>query len=271
MPARSPLPILDHPLDQPAVFTPDRLIHAVRTERALPHTPVPKVCLLDFDGDITDWLVNAGFASPCPAWACFHTTMFSLPVGDTPIGIIARTIGGPYAVLVAEQLRVSGAELILGLTSAGRVAPSLPLPSFVIPQSAIRDEGTSYHYLPASPSVPAAPELIEPLRDALLPLGRNVVAGPVWSTDAPYRETHQQLQHFAAMGVLAVEMQAASLFAFALARNFPVGIVAQVTNAVHDERDSFEKGSHEDEHRLITALACAGMEWVRARPPRQCA
>jgi uridine phosphorylase len=268
MPVQNQLPILDHPLDQPAAFTPEALIHAVRTERRLPHTPVPKVCLLDFDGDITDWLASAGLATPWPSWACFHTTMFSFPVGNTAVGVIARTIGGPYAVLVAEQLRVSGAELILGLTSAGRVAPSLPLPSFVIPQTAIRDEGTSYHYLPASPSVPAPPELIEPLRNALLPLGRNVTAGPVWSTDAPYRETHEQLQRHAAMGVLAVEMQAASLFAFASARNFPVGIVAQVTNAVHDERDSFDKGSHDDEHRLIQALARVGVEWVRRNSPR---
>ena len=263
MPANSPLPILDHPLDRPAAFTPEALTRAVRLERALPDAPIPKLCLLDFDGDITDWLAASGLAAPCPAWACFHTTMFSLPVDGSSIGIIGRTIGGPYAVLIAEQLRVSGAELILGLTSAGRVAPSLPLPSFVIPQAAIRDEGTSYHYLPPSPSVPAPPALVEPLRDALLPLGRNVTTGTVWSTDAPYRETHQQLQHYAEAGVLAVEMQAASLFAFAQATNFPLGIVAQVTNAVHDERESFDKGSHQDEYHLIQAMARAGLEWVR--------
>jgi len=62
-------------------------------------------------------------------------------------GIIGRTIGGPYAVLVAEQLHTAGVILIIGLTSAGRIAVDLPLSGLVVATSAIRDEGTSYHYL----------------------------------------------------------------------------------------------------------------------------
>ncbi|HVZ18246.1 MAG TPA: hypothetical protein VG897_14080, partial [Terriglobales bacterium] len=68
-------------------------------------------------------------------------------------GIIARTIGGPYAVLIAEQLQAAGAQMIVGLTSAGRLAPDLPLPCLVVATSAVRDEGTSYHYLAPGPEV----------------------------------------------------------------------------------------------------------------------
>jgi uridine phosphorylase len=76
--------------------------------------------------------------------------------------IVPRTIGGPYAVFVAEQLRAAGAKLIVGLTSAGRVSLSLPLPSIVVVDEAVRDEGTSLHYLPPSSSVETpSPRLAE--------------------------------------------------------------------------------------------------------------
>ena len=257
------LPLLNHPLEQPTAFTPEALIEAVRAERGLTGTDVPKVCLLDFDGDISDWLVASGKAHRWHSWACFHTPMFSLEV-DGAFGMIPRTIGGPYAVLVAEQLLVSGAEVVLGLTSAGRVSASLPLPSFVIPTKAVRDEGTSYHYIAPAPFIHAMPDLVEVLATAVHPLGRAVSRGAVWTTDAPYRETHEQLDHYAQAGVLAVEMQAASLFAFSAAKKFPVGIVAQVTNAVHDTEESFDKGSHNDEFRLVEAMCRAGARYLKS-------
>ena len=142
------IPLLRHALSSPSAFTPEALVSAVRTERKLLTTNVPQVCVLDFDGDLTDWLLAKNFAVPHPSWACFHTAMSTIEVNDAHCGIIARTIGGPYAVLIAEQLFVSGARVVLGLTSAGRVLESLPVPSLVLSESAIRDEGTSYHYLP---------------------------------------------------------------------------------------------------------------------------
>src|SRR5881275_846696 len=112
-------PILDHALDQPSAFTPKNLIDDVRRRRQIPAGIVPPVCILEFDGDITDWLVRDGIAKPFGPWACFHTSMFAMDLEDVTCGIIARTIGGPYAVLIAEQLQAAGAKLIIGLTSAG--------------------------------------------------------------------------------------------------------------------------------------------------------
>ena len=148
------LSLFRHSLSSPSAFTPEALVNAVRNGRAIEEISVPPICVLDFDGDLTDWLLKSGLTRPHPGWACFHTTMHTFQIDGMECGLIARTIGGPYAVLVAEQLCVSGAQIILGLTSAGRVSPSLPLPSLVVATSAIRDEGTSYHYLPAADVVP---------------------------------------------------------------------------------------------------------------------
>ena len=259
-PGKSALPLLKHALGAPSAFTPEVLLEAVRVERNLLRDPVPGVCVLDFDGDLTDWLVRTGIAHPYPAWACFHTTMHSFEVDGMECGIVARTIGGPYAVLIAEQLHVSGARVVLGLTSAGRVSPSLPVPSLVVATSAIRDEGTSYHYLPAADVVPAPAKLASNLYEALQGLGLPVSRGLVWTTDAPYRETAEELMEHAGNGAMAVEMQAASLFAFAEARHADVGVVAHVTNAIDHTGEPFDKGSDEHGWHIVQAMCRACMQ-----------
>jgi uridine phosphorylase len=257
-------PLLDHALDSSSAFRPEELVSAVRMAKGLPNIAVPPICFLDFDGDLTDWLVNHGKVRPFDAWACFHTRMYMLEVAGCQCGVISRTIGGPYAVLIAEQLRVSGAKLILGLTSAGRVAPSLPLPSFVVVTGAVRDEGTSFHYVPPSERVACPTPIGEFLTDELGRLGLNAVQGSVWTTDAPYRETTEQLQRHAGAGILAVEMQAASLFSFASVHRMAVGIIAHVTNAVDHQDEQFDKGTDEDSFALMQAMLRAGRTYLEA-------
>jgi hypothetical protein len=53
-------------------------------------------------------------------------------------------------VLVAEQLFVSGRRLLISVTSAGQIVSVGPTPYFVLIDRALRDEGTSHHYLPPS-------------------------------------------------------------------------------------------------------------------------
>ena len=100
------LPLFEHALESPSAFTPDRLMAAVRAERALAPDAVPPLCVLDFDGDLSDYLAAQGISSPWTSWACFHTSMCAAAMDGFMCGIVPRTIGGPYAVLVAEQLWV---------------------------------------------------------------------------------------------------------------------------------------------------------------------
>jgi len=183
-------------------------------------------------------------------------------VDGVTCGIVPRTIGGPYAVLVAEQMAISGARVVLGLTSAGRVSSVIPVPGLVAVTRAIRDEGTSYHYLPPAAAIDAPQEVARLLESELRTLPLPVLAGPVWTTDAPYRETGEQLANHAKAGVLAVEMQAASLFAFSAARRFPVGIVAHVTNNFSQSGQGFGKGVHEQELGILEAICRAGKRYV---------
>ncbi len=254
----STLPLLDHPLEVASAFTPEALLAAVRCERRLAAKAVPPVCVLDFDGDLTDWLISNRGATSCSDWACFHTTMHAVNVDGHRCAVIPRTIGGPYAVLVAEQLAASGAKVIIGLTSAGRVSPALPIPSLVVATRALRDEGTSYHYVPPQPIIEARLEIADALAREAKTVGLPVSIGLVWTTDAPYRETVAQLRQHAQTGALAVEMQAASLFAFGVARGVPVGVLAHVTNAIGHTEEQFDKGKSELEYEIFKAVCRAG-------------
>ena len=255
-------PLLEHELKAPTAFTPESLVDAVRTSRRIRSIPIPEVCVLEFDGDLTDWLISTRKVRVFGGWACFHTTMYSLEVDGSPFGIVPRTIGGPYAVLVAEQMAVSGARVVLGLTSAGRVSASMPVPGLVVATKALRDEGTSYHYLPASSEVRSPPRVASFLAAELRTLRLPVVRGMVWTTDAPYRETSGQISRHADEGLLAVEMQAASLFAFSMARRFPVGLVAHVTNSVDQKGSEFDKGSRQSEFEILQSICRAGKKFV---------
>jgi uridine phosphorylase len=188
-----------------------------------------------------------------------------LPTYRQRCGLIPRTIGGPYAVLVAEQLRASGAQIILGLTSAGRVNPELPIPSILVATSAVRDEGTSYHYLPPGRTIDAPRGVADVLFDELRGFKHRVTQGTLWTTDAPYRETHAQLATHAAAGVSAVEMQAASLFAFASAREMPVGVLAQVSNAIDHTGQPFDKGQPLHSQLLLETMCRAGIRYLTER------
>jgi uridine phosphorylase len=256
------LPILDHATAEPSAFTPQQLIEDLRRIRGVPQGAIPAVCILEFDGDITDWLVGQGMATPVASWACFHTTMFAVELEGTSCGIIARTIGGPYAVLIAEQLHAAGVKLIVGLTSAGRVAPSLPLPCLVVATAAVRDEGTSYHYLAPGAEVACPTQVASHLERELATTGWRVRTGTVWTTDAPYRETRNQLEKWARGGALAVEMQTASLFAFGAAQQAPVASVAMVSNAIDNAGEQFDTGSPHDGLRILKAIARAARSYL---------
>lgn len=255
-------PLLDHPLDAASVFQPSDLMAAVRRERRLEAMPVPPLCILDFDGDLADGLARDQAAVPFLSWPCFHTQMLTLTIDGFECGVVPRTIGGPYAVLIAEQLHAAGARVIVGLTSAGRLQPTLALPSIVVIDEAVRDEGTSLHYLKASPTVVTpTPSLVPALAHELAAVS-PVERGLVWTTDAPYRETAEQLRRWTERGALAVEMQAASLFAFGVATGARIGMVALISNSPATADEQFDTGGHGYRLRVLTAIAGAARAFL---------
>ena len=225
-----------------SAFTPESLLREARRQKDVPDIPVPEICILDPDGDIVRHLRAAGRSRPVAGWACYHSMMDRFDQGDREYGIVGCAVGASYAVLVAEQLFASGCRLLLCITSSGQVTTLGPPPYFILIERALRDEGTSYHYLPPdSEYAEADPSLLAIAESGLAHLNDSVERGATWTTDGPYRETPQAIRAARANGILAVEMEAAALYAFAEARRKSVLCFAHVTNQMGQTGD-FEKG-----------------------------
>jgi uridine phosphorylase len=225
-----------------SVFRPSALLREARRQKGLPGVDVPAVCILDPDGDIVRRLRKEGRSKPFEGWPCYHTQLDVFELAGQVVGIVGCAVGAPFAVLIAEELFASGCRLLLSLTSAGQIVPAGPTPYFVIIDRALRDEGTSYHYAAPSDYGEADPELISIAADALKSNGLRVIVGPTWTTDAPFRETAEAIEAAKRRGILAVEMEAAALYAFAKANKAQVLCLAHVTNTMGQTEQDFDKG-----------------------------
>lgn len=249
----------------PSAFTPESLLREARRQKDIPEQAVPPICLLDPDGDILRHLKASGRARRHEGWVCYHTELFVFEESCVELGIIGCVVGASFAVLVAEELFASGCELLISVTSSGQLDPVRPPPYFILIERALRDEGTSYHYLPPSRFSEAPEPLIEKLAGAFDDLDEPMLRGATWTTDAPFRETTATIGAFRAEGLLAVEMEAAALYAFAAARGNAVVCFAHVTNQMGQIEGDFEKGA---ENGTADALAVVSRAARRLCPGR---
>ena len=241
----------------PSIFRPAALLREARRQKGLAAVDVPRVCILDPDGDIVRQLRHSGQARPFDAWPCYHTALDTFTLAGQTVGIVGCAVGAPFAVLIAEELFASGCGLLLSLTSAGQIVPSGQPPYFVIIDRALRDEGTSYHYAAPSDYGEADPRLVSMAVDALGKNNLHAVVGSSWTTDAPFRETAEAIEAARAKGVLAVEMEAAALYTFARTAGTQVLCLAHVTNTMGQTEQDFEKGDADgtaDALRVLEAI-----------------
>ncbi len=133
--------------DEPSIFRPTNLLRESRRQNNIPLGKVPSICILDPDGNLVDYLKNENRALLNKFWACYHSSLYTSEIAGLTVGIIPRAVGASYAVLIAEQLFVSGCELLISITSAGIISDLTLDEKFTLITEAIRDEGTSYHYI----------------------------------------------------------------------------------------------------------------------------
>ncbi len=260
---RAPIPpiLADKDFAAPSVFEPANLLREARRQKGLASHDVPEICILDPDGDILRALRRTGQAHPSPGWACYHTDLYEFDRDPEHFGIIGSAVGASFAVLLAEQLFASGCRFLISMTSAGQVKAHGPPPYFVLIERALRDEGASYHYLPPADFAEADAVLVDTAFTALGASAEPVYRGASWTTDAPFRETEAAIASCRARDILAVEMEAAALYAFARARGKPVLCFAHVTNQMAVVAGDFEKGEADGAKASLVVIAAAARAW----------
>jgi hypothetical protein len=198
----------------PLAFRPENLLREARRQKGLSAASVPEICILDPDGDMVRHLRATGSASRHPGWACYHTDLFVFREGEHEYGILRCVVGAAFAVLVAEELFASGCRFLVSMTSSGQILPVQAPPYFIVIERALRDEGTSYHYLPPSDYSEAPVHLTQSAREALIVAGIPMQSGATWTSDAPFRETEKAIDAAKNAGILSVEMEAAGTLRF---------------------------------------------------------
>ncbi len=257
MPNKDSLPLFEHNFADEPVFLAGNMLEAARVQKGLSPLKVPDGCMLDFDGELVDFLVASGKAQLEPAWPCFHTRLYRWVVDGKEYGIIGGTVGASFAVLVAEELFALGCKALVTISSAGLIAENLQTPLFLLIDQALRDEGTSYHYLPPERFAQACLPLVDAVAQWLTASALPCVRGSSWTTDAPFRETLKLISARRDEGIIAVEMEAAALLAMGVALNKPVICFAHITNSMATREDDFEKGGDDGNETALKVCAIA--------------
>lgn len=164
---------------------------------------------------------------------CFKNNtlrVFELQDSRRSIGLAGPAVGAPQAVMILEKLIALGARRVIFLGWTGGLNPALSPGDLILPDKAISEEGTSRHYSDKICSGPSSP-LLGHIKKALEREGLSFKQGPVWTTDAPYRETIDKVKAFQSQGVLGVDMELSAFFTVSAFR----GIEAAALLIVSDD------------------------------------
>ncbi len=231
---RGRIPILEHPGRERGLIEPSRF------HSRAPRIPARGVMSFFHDeierraeaGRLTKLTELRGEGPPIP--------VYEVGGAATPSFLCWAGLTAPLSAVVLEELVALGARSVLACGGAGALDGSLPAGHLVLPTSAVRHEGTSYHYQPRGHASRPHPTALGWLRDACSRSGLPWIEGATWTTDGVFRETPSMIRRRRKQGCLTVEMEAAALFAVARFRKVVLGQILyaadDVSGAAWDER-----------------------------------
>lgn len=208
-----PYPILEYDATREAIIEPGRVIAPI---------DIPERCVLCFFqevirkvcGESAEVVHHLGSEiGPNPVYA--------LNIEGERLAVVHPGLGAPFAAAFLEELIALGCRKFIACGGSGVLDREIAVGHMIVPTSAIRDEGTSYHYLPPGREVAASPDGVAAIEATLKAHDVHYRIGKTWTTDAFYRETPNKIARRKAEGCLTVEMEAAAFFAVAQFRGVP--------------------------------------------------
>ncbi len=224
------LPLLENDLGSAAMIEPAAVVRA---------RDVPPAAVLCFFAEVVAGLAERADARRVAVlrWEHGAHAVHEVEHRGRRLAVLQPGVGAPLAAGLLEEAIALGCRTFVAVGGAGALTPGLALGHPVVVTAAVRDEGTSLHYLPPSRTVEADPGGVRALQQTLAEAGLDHASGPTWTTDAPYRETRARVARRVAEGCLTVEMEASALAAVARYRDVRLA------------------------HLLYAADSLAGQEW----------
>ena len=254
---RNSAPILEHDSAREAIINP---------ESRLGDMKLPERCVICFFPEVFRNLERTGQAH------VVHTIsddsgdnkIYTIELRSEKIAAMHPGVGAPLAVARLEQLIALGCRQIIACGGAGVLDSSIDVGAILIPTSAVRDEGTSYHYLPAAREVAANEAAVAAIKAVLDETGIPYLETKTWTTDGIFRETPAKIEKRRTEGCLAVEMEAAAFFAVARFRGVAFGQILyggdDVSGSEWDYRDWKDQASTREKLFWLAVEACLRIE-----------
>lgn len=253
---RHKYPILEHDDSPEALLEPSRLIAPI---------DIPPGCVLCFFQDVITSLNEQGLLQQVYRLGSEigPNPVYTLEVDGRPLTLVHPGVGAPLAAGFMDELIALGCRRFIACGGCGVLAKELVVGHLVVPLSAVRDEGTSYHYLPPSREAYPSPRAVAAIKAALDHHGVEYVTGKTWTTDAIYRETVARIARRREEGCITVEMEAAAFFAVGALRGVPVGQILysgdDLSGEVWDGRGWHGRASIREKLFWLAAEACLRM------------
>ena len=221
-------PILEFDPDKTSVTNPETLRYSFK---------VPENCVLCFFNDVLLSLYKKGVTKII---GNATSSMGRFPIYETEfngrkIALFNPGVGAPLAAAFLEEIISLGGRKFIACGGAGVLDKKISAGHLLVPTSAIRDEGTSYHYLPPGREIGANPSALRTLTNTLTNHNIKYLLIKTWTTDAFYRETKEKVKLRQSEGCLTVEMEASALFAVAEFRGVSLAELLYAADDVSDD------------------------------------
>ncbi len=215
---REAIPLLEFDPDPDAIIQPATVVK---------HRDIPERCVLCFAREVIERAKDKLNLQPLRP---LKSEMGEIPVfagtyEGEPVGVVQAAVGASLAAGLFEEVIVRGGRQFIACGSCGVLDSTIGSGDIVVATSALRDEGASYHYLPAGRDARPSPESVEAITRVLDRHRCHYVKGKTWTTDGFYRETRKRVARRREQGCLTVEMEAAALFAVAEFRDVHIGML----------------------------------------------
>ena len=204
-------PLLEHDPDPVALLN---------AQDHLPRLDIASRCVVCFFQDVLTGLKQAGELEQVYILRSEigPNPVYEMTMDGRRLTVFHPGVGAPLAAGFLDELIALGCDTFIACGGAGVLDSSIPVGHVVVPSSAIRDEGVSYHYLPPSREVSASERGVAAIERILQRDGVPYVVGKTWTTDGVYRETREKIKRRRAEGCFTVEMEAAAFYAVAAFR-----------------------------------------------------
>ncbi|MCB0009394.1 MAG: nucleoside phosphorylase [Anaerolineales bacterium] len=228
-----PLPQTPAKYAEKALLEPAALLaHRQRLGQG-PLGPAPAGLLLAFQPDLLKQLMRKQRGKALPGF--FGEAYRLRRTGGQVMAMGNFGVGAPAAAAVLEDAIAFGVGAVVAIGIAGGLLPGQAPGDLLLIDRALRDEGTSRHYLPPARFAVADPDLTGRLAASLQQQQLPFQQTASWTTDAPYRETRLEADEYAQAGCAAVEMELAALFAVGQFRQIPVAGLLVVADSLRED------------------------------------